>query len=369
MIPVTVEIFPAGSKKETWYNLYELPALIGIGSSSSWASSPQDPSGNYRIPYSPIYCNNLSEIENWFGDKISGTELKGENGFKYPLYTSASDIWGTEGLGNFPIVCVQVEGSIYSESNLSSAFNSLITEPISSVLIANYYEGESEEDLISLLNNFVNEHGGSFGIYMLSYGSLLPKNKNYTNLVPVAHKRINSNDDCAAIFLGGILRRRPWEGGNFQPIRNFEMRNFDSDEMISLENGKVNYPIQLNDGTIWMSENYLQGPIQFLDHKRILDYIIFRINLFLNSSEVLGNLKINRIGLIKIKQTILTSVSQILASNRITNFLINIPALNAIETNDKELISYYQNTRKIDVLISFQVDQNVHQIQFNLNIS
>jgi len=370
MFDISVE-FQKQRKKSSYKNIFDIPAIVGIGSPNSWAASSTDPTGEIKLPFQPVLCHSIGEVEDWFGDKIEEGEIEGENGPNYPIYQSASKIWGEGGeVSKIPIWCVQVEGDELTVENVQQALASIRNELLSVILISNYFEGQNEEDLIPLIADFVNERGDCFGIFMLPYGATSSSYSNRANLVGIGHKRLDSSFDVASFFLGKMLQKPPWQGLSYQFFdSSFPSRSFSTEERRELNQNKITHAIELTNGSQMMSKDYMFGPIPSITEKRILDSAIFRLNLFLNSPEVLGNLKINSSGLNSIQSRVSSALTEFVESGIIKEISVGIPALDAIKVGDLESIQYYQRIRKIDIFINIKIEQIVHQIKIILTLT
>lgn len=208
---------------------------------------------------------------------------------------------------------------------------------------------------------------------------LLTANK--SRLFGVAH---NSDSEVACSVAGLIAGLKPQESPLLKPITNVvQTVGFTGAQITALEAAHINVlvnPVYLTGTSFVLGSDYTLGTdesgINFIDTRRVIDDIAYKLKAGLTSPNIIGNVSINKTGLSIVLGRLSGILQTCVNSGEIEEYALNFPVLNALAkpSNSRspaevELISTARTSRGISGEASIIYAGVLHTINIDVKIS
>jgi len=210
-------------------------------------------------------------------------------------------------------------------------------------------------------------------------GGLLAANN--SRLFGVAH---NSDNDVAAAVAGLLAGVKPWESPLLKGFTGVtQTTQFTKTQIDALETAQINVivsPIHMSGPVFALGSDYTQGTaaagINFVDVRRTIDDISYKLKAGLTNPNVIGSLRINKTGLSELSGIVTGILTTAMAAEEIDNFKVDIPVLNALakaessrSTAEENLITTARTTRNVDMAVEVEYSGSFHTIDIDLEIT
>jgi hypothetical protein len=340
------------------------------------------PTGDDNVPF---LVTSPSEATGEFGEAVTGT---GENRVLNSPLTSAlltalgqtpgpSQLWGVR------------------SSDTAAALRALEGLPVNFVVLANTPLSQVNSAAVGELQTHVTSVSNSgdgnerMGVVMLpkdSVGvSLVTGNLANDRMVYVAHRCHELDGDPAAAVAGTIAGYPPHVSMLLKPvaIKSAPFTAAQIDELNKPEKfgdppqGQgVNWlarPALIPGQGVYLGEGYTSGPMGFIDIRRTVDDITFRLKArFINA---IGNVRMSRAGLRTLLLQAEAVLSQLVADGVIDGFDATIPVLELLDADPATLsdvqlqrIKEIQDSRVAKVLVSVDYNGGIHRIDVGFTL-
>lgn len=282
-------------------------------------------------------------------------------------------------------------GVTKTEVDMEAALLLLSEKDIQVVVMANTVETDIatyvSDGLKSHVNASVTER---VGVFMLAksedastmpttIGGLLTASEN--RLFAIAH---NSDDDMAAALAGVIVKYNAWESVVLKTIAGAAQTiDFTTAQRASLVTAHVNPvidPLYLAGEGVVLEASYVLGTesdgIYFLDVRRTIDDIVYKLKAGLTTSAVIGGLQINRAGLASLNNKVTAILQNSVNAGEFDGFTIEMPVGNALAKDaasrspaEAALITTARTSRNVDVSVSVVYAGAIHSLDIDLKFT
>lgn len=377
--------------------------LVGHGATDSWMANGVDINGS-TIPRA-VSVNTLDSVQKYFCSKcdlddsslstrkIVGRLFSGSCGGSITvpddmtieereIYDSASIAFAN---GASTIFISQVSGS--DTSDYAEALSNLEGYDIDIVFIANKTETENSALMDELFTHVSNTTTRPrIGVMMLKEGSTDTQPAGTYNGSPrmaaVSHNRLKTRKkingswedyypDVAAALAGRISTLNPWVSLLYKPLVGFSQTEFSDSDILTSMTNQVN-PIRRGFGeeTLRIGESLSLGPAEnkYIEIQRTIDDLSFKLRSRLEAPDVLGNIRINEAGMSSLNSVASVALREAVNLGEIDSYAIQNIVLDAIRAGDTETVNYYQNIRKVQLIISVDFAGAVHYIDVTLSM-
>ncbi len=314
-------------------------------------------------------------------------------------YAEADDLYGSTDLGKAVKLallngasCVwAVDVATVSLVNVQTGLGKLEGKDIQIVVLANTVETIADAYISDALVNHCAAGGTDrIGVFMLdkgedattmpsAIGGLLTANTN--RVFGIAH---NSDNDVAAAVAGLIAGLKPWESPLLKSLAGIvQTSGFTSTQITALESAQINAlvnPTYLSGTSYVLGSVYTLGTpadgVQYVDVRRTIDDISYKLKVALTNPGVLGYLRINKAGLGALAGKMAGVLQNAVDASEIESFAVAIPVLSALakdatSRSDAEdaLITTARTTRAIDTDVTIEYAGTFHMINVNLKVT
>lgn len=272
---------------------------------------------------------------------------------------------------------------------IEDALETLETKDVQIVVIADTVETDSDTYIsTALANHVISSMTDRVGVFMLASGEdvdTMPtsistmKTAGNNRMIAIAH---NSDDDVAAA-VGGILATiKPWESVVNKAISGVaNATDFTTTQMTAFNNAQINFifdPLYLAGTTNVLRTGYTLGTaaegINYIDVRRTIDDISYKLKSGLTNPNVIGNLRINRAGIAELIGYITGIMQPCVNSGEIDSFDINIPlaailAKDIDERTDSEAatLTAARTSRTVSGSVIIEYSGAIHTLNLTLN--
>lgn len=206
-----------------------------------------------------------------------------------------------------------------------------------------------------------------------------------SRMVLVAHK---SPDDVAAAVAGRIVRYDPWISLTMKEITGISQVDSFSDSEIAvwvdpeaqgIEQARVNPVIDpefLAGAGLVMGESYTAdgtGQRLYIDIVRTIDDLAFRLKAYLTNPNVIGTMRVNRVGLTGLRTLIGALLDARVAAGEIDSYTVDIPLLALLQKDppqrtpqETQQINDVQNSRRLEFSVSVDYAGAIHYLIITL---
>ena len=272
---------------------------------------------------------------------------------------------------------------------IEDALETLETKDVQIVVIANTVETDSDTYISTALTNHVESSvTDRVGVFMLASGEdvdTMPtaiatmQSAGNDRMIAVAH---NSTTDVAAAVGGILASLNPWESVVNKPLVNVaNATDFTTTQMTALAAAQINYifdPLYLAGTTNVLRTGYTLGTIadgiHFIDVRRTIDDISYKLKVGLTNPNVIGNLRINRSGISELIGYITGIMQPCVKSGEIDSFDIDIPiaAILAKEIDERTtaeaaVLAAARTSRTVSGSVVIEYSGAIHTLNLELN--
>lgn len=272
---------------------------------------------------------------------------------------------------------------------IEDALETLETKDIQIVVVANTVETDSDTYIsTALANHVVSSMTDRIGVFMLDSGEdvdTMPtaistlKSAGNNRLVAVAH---NASVDVAAAVGGKLASLDPWESIVNKALSGVtNSADFTTTQMTALAAAQVNFifdPLYLAGTTNVLRTGYTLGTaaegINYIDVRRTIDDISYKLKTGLTNPNVIGNLRINRAGIAELIGYITGIMQPCVNSKEIDSFDINIPIASVLakdidERTDGETttLTNARTARTVTGSVIIEYSGAIHTLNLTLN--
>lgn len=223
---------------------------------------------------------------------------------------------------------------------IEDALETLETKDVQIVVIANTVETDSDTYISTVLSNHLaSSLTDRVGVFMLASGEdvdTMPSaittlsTAGNNRLIAVAH---NTSADVAAAVAGLISSRKPWESPVNQPLEGVaNTADFTTTQVTAMINARINYifdPLYLSGTGNVLRTGYTLGTtaqgIHYIDVRRTIDDISYKLKAGLTNPNIIGKLRINRSGVSELIEYITGILQPCVVSEEIDSFNVDIP--------------------------------------------
>jgi len=298
------------------------------------------------------------------------------------IYDSASIAFAN---GASTLFIAQVSGS--DTSDYESALAELEGYDIDLVFIANKTETDNVPLMNALFTHVSNtESRPRIGVMMLKEGATQTDPSGTYNgsprIVCFAHNRLKGRreingamtdyyPDVAAAIAGRMSTLEPWFSLLYKPVVGFSQTEFTDSDILTCMTNQVN-PIRrgFGENTLRIGESLSLGPSdnRYIEIQRTIDDLSFKLRARLEGPDVLGTLRINREGMETLNDIAASVLRRAVSAGEIDSFGIQNYVLDAIDAGDTESVNYYQNIRKVEMVIRVDFAGAIHYIDITLSM-
>lgn len=336
---------------------YGTVGIVGVGGS-----------GNSE----PVLIGSYAEAKAAYGSTDLGKAVQ------LALLNGASCVWAVD------IVSVSL-------ANVEAGLGKLEGKDIQIVCLANIVETADNAYISGKLATHVLTDGTErIGVFMLAKGEdattmptaitgMLSANSN--RMFGVAH---NSDNDVAAAIAGLIAGIKPWDSPLLKAIEGVvQTGGFTTTQIAALEESQINVlvnPTYLAGSSFVLGSDYTLGSpadgIHFLDVRRTIDDISYKLKSTLTNPGVIGALRINKGGLGALSGKIAGVLQVSQGTGEIESYGVNIPALTALAKEvgsrseaDLAMINTARTSRVVDTNVTIEYAGSFHTIKVDLKIT
>jgi hypothetical protein len=292
---------------------YGTVAIVGVGNNNG--SAPQ-------------LVGSYGEANTLFADTDLG------KGVKLAFMNGASQVW-------------TVDCASKTTGAVETALAALEAVDAQIVVLANIVEADDAQFISQKLLYHVN--GGSdkstppaterIGIFMLAKGATTVINAidslgtNESRLFGIAH---NSDDDVACAVAGLLASLKPWESPLLKSLVGVsQATGYTTSIQKAFETAQINVlvtPTFLAGHSYTLGSDFTLGPsgLQFIDTRRVVDDLAYKLKAGLTSPAIIGQLQINKSGLSVLMGKIAGLMQTMVNIGEIEDYQIIIPVLNAL---------------------------------------
>lgn len=202
-----------------------------------------------------------------------------------------------------------------------------------------------------------------------------------SRMVLVAHK---SQDDVAAAVAGRISRYDPWISLTMKEVTGISQTDKFSDSEIAvwvdpeaqgIAQARVNPIIDpefLPGAGLVMGESYTAdgtGQRLYIDIVRTIDDIAFRLKANLTNPNVIGTMRVNRVGLTGLRTLVSAQLDARVAAGEIDSYTVDIPLLALLQKDpaqrtaeETQQINDVQNSRRLEFSVSVDYAGAIHYL-------
>lgn len=267
----------------------------------------------------------------------------------------------------------------------------LAEKDIQVVLIANTVETDSDtyisDGLLAHVNSAVTER---IGVFMLDKGedaSTAPTA--ITGLLTASEDRVfgiahNSDNDVAAAIAGVMVSVNPWRSVILLPVQGVTQdATFTTAQRNALTTAQINPlidPLFLAGAGLALESAFTMGAIAdgiyYLDTRRTIDDIVYKLKANLTTSAVIGGLQISRGGMASLTNKITGILQNAVNAGEFESFSISIPVANALAKDasarspaETALITSARTSRNVDVSVGVEYAGSIHSIDVELKFT
>jgi hypothetical protein len=282
-------------------------------------------------------------------------------------------------------------GDTKTTTTVGTGLGLLAEKDIQVVVVANTVETDTDayvsEELLDHVNAAVTER---IGVFMLDSGedaSTAPSA--VTGLLTASEDRVfgiahNSDNDVAAAVAGLIVSINPWQSPILRGISGItqtaEFTTAQRTALVAAQLNPVIDPLYLAGSGLALESAYTMGAvadgIYFLDVRRTIDDIVYKLKANLTSPTVIGGLQINRVGMASLINKISGILQVAVNAGEFESFAISVPVANALAKDaasrsaaEETLITTARTTRNVDVSISVEYAGSIHSIDVDLKFT
>lgn len=290
---------------------YGTVALVGVGSTQGTA---------------PVILGSYKEADDLYKDTALGL------GCKAALLNGASKV-------------IAVDSGTSTLVDIGAALDKVMALDVQVVAIAGLHELDDTTYISTALNDHVTDAGISrIGVFQLANGedsTTMPtaisnlKTANSDRLVGIAH---NSNSEVACAVAGLIVSLKPWESPLLKPLTGITQTvGFTTTQLTGLKNAQINplvTPTYLSGNSYVLGSDFTLGTalsgINFLDTRRVIDDISYKLKAGLTDPGIIGTLQINKAGLSVLMLKLGNILQSCIDAGEIEDFQLNFPVLAAL---------------------------------------
>lgn len=272
---------------------------------------------------------------------------------------------------------------------IEDALETLETKDVQIVVIANTVETDSDTYIsTALTNHVVSSMTDRIGVFMLDAGEdvdTMPtaittmKTSGNNRMVAISH---NSTADVAAAVGGLLASLNPWESVVNKPLVGVSnSSDFTTTQMTAFNGAQINFifdPLYLAGTTNVLRSGYTLGTtaegINYIDVRRTIDDISYKLKVGLTNPNVIGNLRINRSGIAELINYITGILQPCVNTGEIDSFNIDIPlaTILAKETDDRTsaeaaTLTAARTSRTVTGSVIIEYSGAIHTLNLTLN--
>lgn len=314
-------------------------------------------------------------------------------------YTEANTLFGTTALGigvkaallNGAAKVIAVDSGLTTLAAIEAALGKIVGLDIQVVALAGLSELADQRYISQALVNHVNSAGiARVGVFQLAAGenaSTMPTaigdllTANSSRIFGIAH---NSTSDVACAVAGLVASLKPWESPLLKPLTNIvQTSSFSSTELDGLKTAQINpliTPTYVTGNAFVLGSDYTQGTevggIFFLDTRRVIDDITYKIKAGLTDPNIIGQVQITKPGLGIVIGRLTSILQNCVTVGEIEGFEINFPIINALAKDatsrspgEEAIISTARSTRVVEGEVSIAYAGVLHQININVKMT
>lgn len=276
-----------------------------------------------------------------------------------------------------------------SVSVIEDALETIETKDIQFVVLANTVETDSDAYISAALTHHIGAAiTDRIGIFMLAAGEdvdTMPtaigtmQASGDSRMVAIAH---NSTKDVAAAVGGLLASLDPWESAVNKAIKSIgTSADFTTTQMAAMRAAQINYlfdPLYLAGTDKVLPTAYTLGAvadgIYYIDVRRTIDDISYKLKVGLTNPNVIGNLRISRSGISELIGYITGIMQPCVNSGEIDSFKIDIPiaailAKEPEERTDAEaaVLAAARTSRTVAGTVVIEYSGAIHILNLELN--
>jgi hypothetical protein len=282
-------------------------------------------------------------------------------------------------------------GDTKTEILVEEGLGLLAEKDVQVVVIANTVETDTDtyisDGLLAHVNTAVTERVGVFMLDKAEDASTAPTA--ITAMLSASEDRIfgiahNSDNDVAAAVAGVIVSVNPWRSITLEGVAGVSQdASFTTAQRSALTTAQINPlidPLFLAGTGLALESSYTMGAvadgIYYLDVRRTIDDIIYKLKANLTSPNVIGGLQINRVGMASLTNKIAGILQTAVNAGEFEDFTISIPVANALAKDsasrspaEELLITTARTSRNVDVSLSVEYAGAIHSIDVDLKFT
>lgn len=274
----------------------------------------------------PVKIGSYTEAAAAFGTTVLGI------GAKNALRNGAAAVWavdcGTPTLVSVGDALASLEGYDVQVVALAGIVEAVDNAYIS-VTLANHLDSASTERV----GVFQLDRAQDVATMPTALSGLLAANK--SRMFGVAH---NSDSEVACAVAGLIAGLKPQESPLLKPITNVvQTVGFTSAQITALELAHINVlvnPVYLAGTSFVLGSDLTMGTedggINFIDTRRVIDDIAYKLKAGLTSPSIIGSVQINKPGLAVVMGRLVGILQKCADSGEIEGYDLNFPIVNAL---------------------------------------
>lgn len=320
----------------------------------------------------PIKIGNYSEASTAFGVTDLGI------GVKNALRNGAAYVWavdcGTPTLASVQDALESLEGIDIQVVALAG-----IVETADNAYISNALANHLDSAMTERIGVFQLGKAQDATTMPTTFAGLVTANR--SRLFGIAH---NSDDEVACAAAGLIAGLKPEESPLLKPLTNVSQTvGFTSAQIAALETAHINVlvsPIYMSGNSFVLGSDYTMGStaggINFIDTRRVIDDIAYKLKAGLTSPSIIGTVRVNQPGLSIMRGRIAGILQNCLNSGEIDEYVVKIPLLDAMKKDpsarsdaENTLISGARTSRGVSCDVSITYGGVLHVINIDVKIT
>lgn len=323
------------------------------------------------VDYTPIKLGTYAEAVSAFGTSALGT------GAKLAFQNGASCVWavdcGTPTLSSVVEALEKLEGYDIQIVALAGLSETADITYITTALADHVYAAATER-----VGVFQLATGEDATTMPTAISGMLSANK--SRMFGIAH---NSSNDVACAVAGRIASLKPWESPFLKALVGISQTvGFTNTQITALETAQINVlvdPLYLTGTDYVLGSAFVQGSsgsgINFIDTRRTIDDIAYKIKAALTDPNIIGTIRINKPGLATLMNKLAGLLQTCVAVTEIDGYTITIPVLNALAKDESArsnaettLITTARTSRTVNVDVEVEYVGVLHLITIDVDI-
>jgi len=319
----------------------------------------------------PVKIGSVSEATAAFGVTALG------DGVRAALQNGAVSVWAVD-CGTVTLSAVQASLALIEGYDVQVVALAGIVETPDNAYVSSALSGHVSAASTERIGVFQLAAEEDVTTMPTAVGGMLTANK--SRMFGIAH---NSTSEVACAVAGLIARLKPWESPLLKGLTGVTQTiGFTNAQISALETAQINVlvdPIYSTGVDFRLGSPYTMGTaasgIQFIDTRRVIDDIAYKLKAGLTDPNIIGEVRINKPGL----GTLMNRLSGILQTciniGEIESYAISLPVLNALSKDEASrspaevlAITTARTSRTVTGDVSITYEGVLHMINLNVNI-